>query len=333
MASYSEANLLDPYRLIGDALLQKADRPDDLLFSGFDGLSENDRTLRYFLCHPKEVLQAMLSTRFGTYVPFLQYDPKLHLRNLPGYVCDFSREVRLIYTPTPTARHQILPEFHGALQAMMNGSHHYQSWIYVNLQDLTCQDEVRRSQNIMRLNDQYPGTFFGITLTQDSGIYQYEAKKALLDRANFSLASPYGYYFPAKTIEEQHAWRQKLEQIIDLADVVAKKLVPRQDRHSVFCDLVTLGIIEYFVDRVAKKPALFNASCKESIDRGGKINALLLWAKKGPSEITSVLSCLHARALCIRSRQIKDRRLQEAQKVLHYILHEEMKNYLTLVLQ
>jgi len=218
------------------------------------------------------------------------------------------------------------------LQAMQNGAHRYRGWLYINLQDLTCRDEMGRSKNIMRLNEQYPGTFFGITLAQDEGIYTHEAKKALLDVANFTLNSPYGYYFPAKTEDEKQAWLGALEHIIELSREVAKTHVPEPDRYSVFCDLVTLGIIEYSVGLVGQRPLLVNASCKESIDLGGKINALLYWAKMGSQGLEAALSCLHARALCVRGRQIRNRRLEEARKVFTHLAHADLKTFLSEVL-
>lgn len=322
-ASYVKSALLEPYRFLGEQFFKADEKQRPPV---------DDRTWRYLLSHPKIVWQSFVSTTFGRRLTGGKYDPKRGLENYPGSILDLEPGTRLIYTPTPTTGLEIVPEAHGFLQGMENGGLPYRGWIYINLQDLTSGDERLRSKKLMRLNELYPDTFFGITLAQDAGIYAASPEKALFDRRNFSLDSPYGYYFPAKTKEEQDLWLLRLELIAQEAEAIAKKLPSLQDHRAVFCELVNMGIIHFYRHQVKKNPLVMSASCKESIDRGGKINALLFWVHKGSEAMQDVLSCLQVRALYVRNRQIKTRRLDEARLLLQHVAHEEMVQYLTKVI-
>jgi hypothetical protein len=334
LASYREPELVGAYRIIGDTLAQKKTIDKKTLLGAVHdaGFTVNDRTVRYFLSHPKKIFQAYLSTRWGNMLfPFVSYDPKFAFGNIPGKFFDINPSVRVIYTPTPTIGDKILIEARALLDALKCRN---EGWIYVNLQNIACPDEGPRSKNIMKLGDEYPNTFFGITLAQDAGIYSggEDFLKILTDPVNFTLNSPHGYYFPASRLTEQKEWTDKLIEIHDLAIILAKKRADPQDFKTVFCELLTLGIIKYYVSRV-KKRVLLSISCKESIDRGGKMNALLYWAenKENEENFKVVFSCLHARALYVRGRQIRKRRLHEAAALLYSVSHKEIQDFFTKV--
>lgn len=334
--SYTEVDLVTPLCLIGKALIkdQPLDKERLLKAVHHAGFTVSDRTIGYFLEHPKKIFQAYLSTRFGKlFFPMLAYDPKQAFGNYPGKFFDIDAQARVIYTPTPTRRDRLLPEAHAFLHYLAK---HNQAWLYVNLQDITCRDEGPRSRHLMQQNFEYPGTFYGLTLAQDAGLYSKynDYKKVLTDPRNFTMHSPHGYYFPARTREEERVWIQKLLFIADLALNLAKKRANPQEFKTLFGELVTLGIIKYAMSLVNKR-TFISLSCKESIDRGGKMNALLYWAE---NEATSenfkvVFSCLHARALFVRERQIRKRRLQEAAVLLYSISHDEIKDFFKKVVE
>lgn len=320
---HTGVSVLEVYRALHTEFLQKKEslRPPI-----------NDRTLRYFFQYPYISWQALSSTSLGRVFFGERYDPKGKLENYPCGLMDISQGVRLIYTPSPTYGLDIAPEVLGLLQALKNGQNGYQGWLYVNLQDMTSGDEARRSKQLMQLNERYADTFFGITLSQDAGIYTTCPKKALLDPVNFTLHSPHGYYFPAKTEEAKAFWLARIEAIINEANRIANKVASLQDRQTVFRELLNLGIIHFFIGQQSKRPLLMSVACKESIDRGGKMNALLLWANQGPQAMDDVLACLNVRALVVRYRQIQQRRLDEALILLRSISHDELTSYLTKVI-
>jgi hypothetical protein len=286
----------------------------------YKAFPSNDRTLSYMLRHPKVVWQAKLSTWFGRTLTGLSYDTKLAFDNIPGYFFDYQDDLCLLYMPTPTRGLEVVAEARGLLQALQNGMSRYKAWLYINLQDLTSGDERRRSLNIMQLDREYPQEFVGMTLAQDVGIYRHDVRKALLSSENFTLESPYGYYFPAQTDADREQWLTELESLIIRAEAIVKEPMALRE-------LLNLGIIHLFLKLKADRPAIFNTSCKESIDRGGKMNALLYWLKHGPVARSDAEKFLHVRALSIRERQIKKRRVDEFYALINTTSHDVVSNY------
>ncbi|MBS0654219.1 MAG: hypothetical protein JSR46_00435 [Verrucomicrobia bacterium] len=382
LASYAGAPLVDCYKQIGDhladltcqELIQEGTRFPFHQFLAASrtvakkaGLIDNDYTLWYALNHPRELISAITSKSWGRGLSyFKKFDPKGFAGNIPGAFFeeeltfrDHSTKVvaRTIYSPTPSLGEGIVPEAKAMLQAMEN--HHslapdelqneqcpYLAWVYVNLQNLTSSHERRRSLSLMRLTEQYPHSFFAITVTQDAGLYSEKnashmlerMQQSLLDDDNFTLeGGKNGYCFPCRTDTEKEQWKEVLTRITELAF----NLMDDANNSVVFCELVTLAIVRYFHLRCGLSLAqlrprdeqisyLVTSACKESIDRGGKINALLLLGKgrREPEVLKAAFSCFHARALSVRERLIKKERMMQACALLSVVPHDRLQQFL-----
>lgn len=166
-------------------------------------------------------------------------------------------------------------------------------WHYANLQNLTSGDEGKRAANIMRLNEEFPRSFRGISVTSDSDFYragihgkdEAKIKKAvqdksgldeayahaqlleLLDDANFTLENRGKnrggyYYFPARNEDEKAEWQKACGNIVLAAfDAVKKHTNPVNDtdrwqQKAAFRELVLMGIIKHSQEIAAEKIAL-----------------------------------------------------------------------------
>ena len=281
------------------------------------GLIKEDISLEYVWKYFHEAWGTFLSTTFGRKLVRLfglkKYDPRGDLQNNVGAFFDVrlcikdqlqnkvaNAQARVVYTPTPTIGDEVAPEVKAVLQAMENrhfmtrkelekDPYPYLCWVYANLQNRHSEYEGTAVCNIMKLNYEYPLSFRGITVTQDSqfykaGIhghiewaieqaifdeegltaaYKEAQKKELLDPSNFTLDSQVhahtaGYYFPGDISQ----WKEVLLQIVDLAyeKVISQKVpqVLRIDRKkwnwyqkAAFRELVNMGIISYYQAKVA----------------------------------------------------------------------------------
>lgn len=324
------------------------------------GVTDNDYTLQYALKHPKLLISSLQSRYWGRAFSLIKkFDPKGFAGNVPGaffeeklLFSDSTITAKTIYSPTPSLGDSIAPEVEAMLQAMENRHflsseelqkerYPYLAWSYVNLQNLTHRNERKRSQNLMRLTEKYPHSFRAITVTQDGGLYRYfcggrykeKMTEMLLEEANFTTeGGQEGYSFPCRSVEEKEQWKRVLQAIIEISDETVN------GGQQVFCELVTLGIVRYFHLLCAKELSqkglqgaayLVTAACKESIDRGGKVNALMLLGKgkKDPEVIKASFSCLHARALTVRNRLIKKNRMEECCALLEAVSHDELQQF------
>lgn len=166
------------------------------------GLIINDRSLRYLFLHYKQLTGAFLSVDVGGKIGRivgLEYDPRGLFNNTGGHFFDnivitskSSISIRNIFTPSPTIGNQIAPEFYALLQALENRTfftkeeldqdyYPYLVFAYANLQDITSIDENSRSVKLMELNQRYPFSFRGITLSVDSPFYVADAKKRSIE--------------------------------------------------------------------------------------------------------------------------------------------------------
>lgn len=263
------------------------------------GLMKNDRSLRYALRHGKYLVGALLSMSFGRWLSWIKkYDPRGDLENNPGALFEQTFvtashtqcAARTIYTPSPTVGEAVAPEMHAALQAMENRALQsneslkkeylpYISLVYTNLQNLQSPHERKRSLVLMRLQRQYPLSFFVATVSQDSPFYRdgvggrNEKKIArniakgtsALDNAykealvqeivnDNNFVFPYEpicacshYSFPIRTIGEKMLYVKRFIDIIEEAYslVATKPTANNWYAKAAFRELVFLGIIAF----------------------------------------------------------------------------------------
>lgn len=277
---------------------------------------------------------------------------------------------RTIYTPTPTVGDEVSLEAKALLQALENRGcldpellkvdpYPYVCWCYVNLQNYNSADEGPRSIAVMRLNKEYPLSFSGITVAVNSPFYSAgvhgrdEKKIEALASDAYGLTIEYkeamknellqpvkagGYYFPDKSYQVpldkivEHAYRVVIDCPIN-REIPQKKWNWYQK--AAFRELVILGVMRFHVAQCALRShadILVSYACKESMDRGGKINAAFLWALGSDTlefqEI--VFSALHGRSLLSRGRLILADRLEPlfalqivvSQPKVHEFLHD-----------
>ena len=103
---------------------------------------------------------------------------------------------------------------------------------------------------------------------------------------------------------------------------------------AAFRELVTLGIMRYVQAKKVSNIKLFGKvistyACKESIDRGGKTTACILWAlgKDTQGERREVFYALHARALLARRRLILKNRLEPLLSLMKVMHHKEIQTF------
>ena len=297
ITSFSEPSLLDAFLPIGEHIGHltskelKQSGNTTINFHRFlqasrvtchnHGLIKNDRGPKYFLKFSKYIFEAFLSTKLGArFCKFKKYDPKIHLENNAGAFFEekllFLRSkkacfARTVFTPTPTIGAIIAQEALGLLQALenrhfltaaqlRNEPQRYLCLIYTNLQNISSEHEHERSLALMRLNEKFPFSFFGITVSQDSAFYrsgileknerhirkiiqggahspldlQYrdQMKDLVTFECNFSLkarkTNPHAsYYFPIYDKDNKQSCKADLQYIVDQAyHVVEEKQKP-----------------------------------------------------------------------------------------------------------
>ncbi len=392
LASYIDVELLAAYSMIGEAIYEATGEKETLyktLIASMPaavhaGLIQNDASFSYIKSYSRYLLGALKSRRIGSFLKLLglgEYDPRGELANNAGML--FEEEitpshahekivVRTIYTPSPTIGDAVSPEARCFLQALenrhflspdvlKNDPYPFSCWFYVNLQNITSKHEGKRSRALMQLNCEYPFSFYGITVSQDSsfyrgGIVSKDVKKftkalvaeeplnthyrqAMLDELcaedNFTTANR-GYYFPGSST----TWKSAFQAIVDDAFHVAIAVSRPEgmiearwnwQQKAAFRELVAIGIMRYAQLQVAKRGSIVTTyACKESIDRGGKINACMLWAlAKEPTKVEKqVFHVLHARALLGRFRLILAMRAQPLFALMNTLKQETVHAFL-----
>lgn len=320
LASYTEPNVMQAFHELGNPLKSSKQLTlHEHLKKGRDRgykrrLIKNDRSFEYFIKFFNQVIGAFFSTKFGTKVAGIfgaAYDPRGQLNNNTGKlfdadiaVSDKNISVRTVYTPSPTVGDEVAPEARGVLQAMKNRSkmtseelskdpYPYIAWNYTNLQSLASKDENARACSIMRLQDEFPDQFHGISVTLDSdfyraGVHGKDEKKIeeaisdpspldeaykqqqlgeLLNDSNFTLEKRVenpggGYYFPPA---EKEDWQKACKEIVDKAFAACHKQKKTDDKmpqekwnwyqKAAFRELVAMGIIAHSQKYAAQKIA------------------------------------------------------------------------------
>jgi len=333
LQAFAGPAFLPAFLEIGSALMALShDIKEVRALAAAQGLFETDLDFRYLRENWSMLLHVFASMRLGRlFLP--DYDPRCFLQNNGGALYEerFQKHtLRTLYTPTPTIGNTIAPELVSCLEALKKGAP-FQAFSYVNLQDITSHDEGYRVQSIMRLNEQFPDIFFGITLPQNTGYFEDEhasplqLKEELLNPCNFSLENRMrrgdpGYYFPGG----QARWEKTLLNIFDRAYGITQN-------KQALVELVHLAIIRHHQMTVLQRGSVLSTiACKESIDRGGKINAELLWAiapQTKPMDLV-IFSMFQARALLTRKRFIVASRADEMQALLMHVNREEAHLFL-----
>jgi hypothetical protein len=290
----------------------------------------------------EDILKRLDERKFPDNIPssVAQENCTLHLGEQ-----EYSVGIRLAYTCNPTIGFEIAPEFSAILQAMENryftqienDPYPYRFWSYVNLQYLANRFEHPHAIALMRLNDAFPLSFRGISVTQNSPFYvtdpdsfddKYKDQflQQLLDKDNFTLEDRLetrqggAYYFPKS---QQKRWESALPTIVN--NVYEKIKANREPNHTVsdlskaFKELVNLSIIRYHQQLsletlfpLAKMNSLKNTVnmihsmvCKSCIDRGGKNTFNYLYALSDADILA--LGAVHGRTLLVGRRLMLDK--------------------------
>lgn len=241
------------------------------------GLFSSHSCMKYILNHFEQFWGAFTSQKIGA--PLGTYDPHGTLGNNAGALYEETLDINGkegkaldVRTPSPTVDDKVSGEFKAGLQAIQNqriaeliGEEGYgrpNCWVYTNYQDITdyWNGEHGRSKAIMKLNDEFPLSFKGITLSKDSDYFKEgighgegdklwehldpnmtfnkdavdefvdEMKAMLTDDSHFTLSNRTKdkgekLYFPAKTEQEITDYKRELERIAVLTGDFMKKVV------------------------------------------------------------------------------------------------------------
>lgn len=274
---------------------------------------------------------------------------------------------RIVYTCNPTLGSNVAPEYVAVLQAMENryfsfnrideDDYPYLFWNYTNLQNFKNPLENTHATILMRLNEQFPVSFRGITVTQNSPFYvapveafneDYLAafQKELLHDDNFTLKNRqerHGglYYFPAK--DRKH-WEEVIPQILSLAYATVdqnRSNHTEQELGAAFKELVHLGIMRHnqqfsletlqrLTDRV-KIQSIESRVCKSCIDRGGKITNEHFIAVSSSKEDDLAVGAFHGRPLLVARRLLLEEYTEAFSSLWKVVSRDVIKEFFGLI--
>lgn len=196
LALYTDVDLLDAYDSLGQELVKGHENESlhEQLSSvrkeavEKKGLFSSHSSISYVRKHFKQFFGAFQSQKIG--FAFGDYDPRGNLENNAGklytehlLVGGKKGEAIDVRTPSPTIGAEVSPEFRAAIQAIDNqrrseskgekGFDRPNAWVYTNYQEMTNKGngEHQRSLAIMKLNDEFPDAFIGLTLSKDSAYF------------------------------------------------------------------------------------------------------------------------------------------------------------------
>lgn len=206
------------------------------------------------------------------------------------------REIKLIRVGSPTIegyveRAKIIPEFKGYLEFLLSQDKNY---LYISLQNDQPKypgngDETGRNRAIKDLQSEF-NNFFAVVLAQDSRFYKQldKQKKPLGPQQSDEFLKNFydemmgegtGFYFP-------EAWKNDpvfQQNINELLSFVHRVIFNENDYKSIELSRAQrLDFIEIFYTYLSLylmhycKADCANGSCKDAIDRGGKLNSLIL---------------------------------------------------------
>lgn len=344
LASYANTAAITAYQHVGEEILKQLDAEESPLSHKLRNIYEQCAEggvavsnfeviisrLKNFCAEVGQVVHSVLSNiPVFLHLPrllqglFPKEDQRIFYENNPGALYtetlrSHGRNVQAhtVYTPGPTVGFEGSPEFCACLQAMensqfsqVNGVKLFRGWFYTNLQNIASTLENPQSIATMKLNEEYPFSFWGITIAQNSPMmkgsgddrrefddsYKEQFIESLLHRDNYTLnrrkAHPGGgYYFPIP-VGQRPQWENSMRSIVEEAFRVIQRSdrasLPRKTVLSAFRDLAHLGLISHYqkmcVDQLAQHAPgdfeiLESHICRSGMDRGGEINAELLYA-------------------------------------------------------
>lgn len=294
------------------------------------GAIKKGYNIRYILQQPGQLFKIFKGMRLGAlFLSWLSpYDPR-KTENYSTHLFDEDLpQGRAIYvaTPTPTIGNDVRPEALVALEAIREGLVRptMRAWLYVNLQHRKNWQERFRTKNIMQLNQQFAGYFFGCTLDVNSHFYRYTPITShedlvhwLLDDQVIDEASACSNYFPIP-LEEWPAWKRGAEKKL--------RALPLTIGSVAIKEIALLVLFRHFQEYVFSKlplgsEVLTTVACKECIDRGGKMNAEILWSSpylkplQGTKKVSAtvaknraIAAIFFGRALFARKRMVQPHR-------------------------
>jgi hypothetical protein len=314
-------------------------------------------SLKYYLCHPRFLWSALMSTYSGSMVfgRLFPFDPKAFAWNTSGRLFKEKfhdrkgsfLEVDWTVGPTPTVGDRIAPEALAAIEALGSRSSlcfQHTMWIYVNLQNLRGMSERRRSQALFDASRQAPLTFRLASVSVDAPFYfgrdrrlttLHEHKRHLLIELKKGLTpSPSSWYAFSLLDEEYEEWWHCVEDVVEKAMFLSEMT---DHQIAVFHELVVLGLVrawQGFCCRKATGNVISTVACKECVDRGGSVNAAFTWAlseKDDEQRARAVEAVLWGRPLLARHRLIEVTRTRGFEALVRSLLPMTVRRYLDTV--
>lgn len=397
LASYSDSAAIDAYRHIGEETLKLYGKEESPLsgklrglFAGFEagGVATSNfevifNRMKNFTAEIGQAVHAILSNiPVFLHLPrilqelFPQEDQRIAYENNPGAL--YTEKLRshgktvqahTVYTPGPTVGFEGSPEFRATLQAMENRQHFrlskedtpFLGWFFSNLQNIASILENPQSVGLMQLIEEFPDSYGGITLAQDTPMmrgvddekrvlestYREAFFQSLIHPDNYTLRHRKthpggGYYFPIPP-NQRLEWEKAIKTIVEDAYRTMEPYasLPPKTVLSTFRDLAHLGIMSHyqkmFVDRLAEKATgdfqiLESHICRSGIDRGGEINAELLFASppKDSLQISEemVAGVSYARAFLTRRRLIIKEFLERVADLTQALPREQAQQFM-----
>ncbi len=325
-----------------------------------NGAHQKGHSWKYMLLNPDVLLHAFRSHPIGHALLgwIWPYDPRL-AENYPSLLLREEEKLYHAITPTPTIGVNPSLEALAIIQAIENRQKgrakgravdykkNVKGWVYINLQSLHKEIERRRSLSLMSLNSSFPEQFFGITLDVNSSFYRYYQEESfsnsfkerihqwLFDPLNYTLSSQ-GHYFPIAE-KERPEWEERLRILSEEAFYLINTGT-ELEKQSAYKELMLLMIVRAWQGKIFRALSsrsdqielLSTIACKECIDRGGKLNASLLWALD-PSideEVEKkVIALFYGRALLARKRMIQPHRSDSFMDLVNVVPRMQVRDF------
>lgn len=183
--------------------------------------------------------------------------------------------------------------------------------------------EDTRNDTLKELAVKYPNNFFFVIMAQDSpfyyqnGIYAAKETPAKVFKEEFLkqlLGEKTGYYFPPEWIQDPQ-FKETLSQFLDELHhdlFVDEKELDHQQR-CCFIEILHIRLAIHLLSKVNADKMIF--CCKDSIDRAGKCNALLLYfiliilnKEKSPEHLKMMMVYIHAATVIVKQKEMNERK-------------------------
>lgn len=281
----------------------------------------------------------------------LYYDPQK--TNIPWVLYDFlltsQKQVRVLRCGTPTFQRinyptmtwqgdaHIAPEFEHMIWKL---DHVGQKLMFTSLQDDVKRwigTEDTRNDALRKFVEKYPKAFFLLIFAQDSSFYHQSGEWEFLSKAvDFKeafikqlLGEKTGYYIP-KEYRDNPFFHSVLRYLIDEVyhDLYLDKKELSQKERQAFIEFFHIRLALYFANELNIDFLLF--CCKDSIDRAGKTNALLLFIllilmdkEKSEEHLRMMVVYIHAATVIVKQQEMNSRYLRLL-GALEVLMNEEV---------